>query len=358
MAKPQPMSEDRRFVRRVLIVLGLTSLFFIAWQLRTLLLMLFGAIVVATVFRAFADRIGRLTGWKDGTATALSIIFILGVLIALIALFGAHVVQQVQLLRETLPAAWHTLEARMGDLGLGEQLKRWAQDIKAPGGSSFSAFGRTILSIGSGIADVLVVLVAGIFLASQPRFYLTGAVKLVPSGKRPLALEAITESERALRLWLRGQLIAMIVVGLLTGSGLWFLGMPSAFTLGLLAGVLEFVPFAGPILSMVPAVLLALAVSPDLALWVLLLYFAVQQFEGYVLTPLVQQYAVDLPGVVLLFALIAFGALFGTLGVILAAPLTVVSYVLVKRLYVIEALHTPTPIPGTDDARHQISSKA
>jgi predicted PurR-regulated permease PerM len=94
--------------------------------------------------------------------------------------------------------------------------------------------------------------------------------------------------------------------------------------------------------------LLALAISPDLALWVLLLYVAVQQFEGYVITPLVQQYAVDLPGVVLLFSLVAFGIIFGTLGVVLAAPLTVVTYVLVKRLYVIEALHTPTPLPGED----------
>ncbi len=358
MAKPEPMSDERRFVRRVLIVLGLTSLFLLAWFLRTLLLMLFGALVVATVFRAFADRICRLTGWRTGIGTAVSIIVILGLGVGLIALFGTHVVQQIQTLRETLPAAWHTLEARMGDLGLGEQLKRWAEDIRAPGGSSFSAFGRTILSIGSGIADVLVVLVAGIFLATQPRFYLTGAVKLIPGGKRALALEAITESERALRLWLRGQLIAMIVVGLLTGFGLWMLGMPSAFTLGLMAGVLEFIPFAGPILSMVPAVLLALAVSPDLALWVVLLYFAVQQFEGYLLTPLVQQYAVDLPGVVLLFALIGFGALFGTLGVILAAPLTVVTYVLIKRLYVIETLHTPTPIPGTDEARTHTSIKA
>lgn len=358
MAEPKGISDERWFVRRVLIILALTSLFFLAWQLRTLLLMLFGAVVVATVFRALADRLCKLTGWRNSVGTALSIIFILGILVGLIALFGTHVVQQVQSLRETLPAAWHAVEARMGDLGFGEQVKRWAASIRAPGGSSFSAFGRTILSIGSGIADVVVVLVAGIFLATQPRFYLAGAVKLIPSGRRPLALEAITESERALRLWLRGQLIAMIVVGLLTGFGLWLLGMPSAFTLGLLAGLLEFIPFAGPILSMVPAVLLALAVSPDLALWVVLLYFAIQQFEGYLLTPLVQQYAVDLPGVVLLFALIAFGALFGTLGVILAAPLTVVAYVLVKRLYVIETLHTRTPIPGTDESAVHTSSKA
>ena len=87
-----------------------------------------------------------------------------------------------------------------------------------------------------------------------------------------------------------------------------------------------------------------------MALWVLLLYIAIQQFEGYLLTPLVQQYTVDLPGVVLLFSLLGFGMLFGTLGIVLAAPLTVVTYVLVKRLWVIEALHTPTSIPGEKKA--------
>ena len=350
MAEPYKDQSEHIFIRRVLIVLGLAALFFIAWQLRTLLLMIFGAVVVATVFRSFADRLAPLVGGRTGVAITLSIVLILGVFVGLVALFGSHVVQQVETLKATLPAAWKAVEAQLGDLGLGEQMKQFAQSIRAPGGSSFSAFGRTLLSIGGGIADVLVVVVAGIFLATQPRFYLTGAVKLVPPARRHLALEAVSESERALRLWLRGQLIAMVVVGMLTGAGLWFLGMPSAFTLGLLAGVLEFIPFAGPILSMVPALLLALAVSPDLALWVLLLYFAVQQFEGYLLTPLVQQYAVDLPGVILLFSLIASGALFGTLGIILAAPLTVVLYVLVKRLYVIEALDTPTPIPGEGKA--------
>jgi len=346
MARKADESSDRQFIRRVLIVLGLTALIILTWQLRTLLLMFFGAIVVATMFSALADHVERITGWRPGIAIVVSIVSILAIAVGLVALFGSHVADQVQTLRQTIPAAWHAFEARMGDLGLGEQIKNLAQNMRAPGGSSLSAFAGTVLSIGSGIADVLVVVVAGIFLATQPRFYLTGAVKLIPPGKRPLALESIMESEKALRLWLRGQLIAMLVVGLLTGIGLWALGMPSALTLGLMAGVLEFIPFAGPILSAVPAVLLALAVSPDLALWVLLLYFAVQQFEGYVLTPLVQQYAVDLPGVVLLFSLLAFGALFGTLGVVLAAPLTVVTYVLIKRLYVIETLHTPTPIPG------------
>ena len=342
--KPSQPGSERQFVRRVLIVLGLAALFYIAWQLRSLFLMLFGAVVIATIFRALADHIKRLTGCPEGIAVIISILTIFAIALLLVLMFGSEIAQQAQILREALPAAWRSFEARVGDIGLGEQLKHLTQGIREPSG--FSAFGSFIMSLGSGIADVLVVIVAGIFLAAQPRFYTTGAIKLVPPGKRDLAMEAMQESERALRLWLRGQLISMIVVGLLTGIGLWALGMQSALTLGLLAGLLEFIPFAGPILAAIPAILLSLAVSPDLALWVLLLYVAVQQFEGNVLTPLVQQYAVDLPGAELLFSLLGFGMLFGVLGVVLAAPLAVVSYVLVKRLYVIETLHTPTPIPG------------
>ena len=92
MVEPKGISDERRFVRRVLIILALTSLFFLAWQLRTLLLMLFGAVVVATVFRALADRICKLTGWRNSVGTALSIIFILSICVGMIALFGTHVV--------------------------------------------------------------------------------------------------------------------------------------------------------------------------------------------------------------------------------------------------------------------------
>ena len=348
MAKRSTDSGERVFVRRALIVFGLAGLFLMAWHLRALILMLFGAVVVATIFRSLAGRIAKLTGMRESLSVVVSIVAVLGAIGLLIALFGSAVVGQVQVLREALPAAWSSFEARLGDMGLGEQLRQLRDGIRSQSGPS--AIGRFILSLGSGVADVLVVLVAGIFLAAQPRFYAEGAIKLVPSSRRKLVGEAMDESERALRLWLKGQLIAMVAVGLLVGLGLWALGMPSALALGLLAGMLEFIPFAGPLIAAIPAILLALAIGPDMALWVLLLYFAVQQFEGYVLTPLVQQYAVDLPGVVLLFSLLAFGTLFGTLGLILAAPLTVVSYVLVKRLYVIEALHTATPIPGEKDA--------
>lgn len=340
----QGRMDDRSFVRRVLIALSLVTLFLLAWYLRSLLLMLFGAIIVATVFRALADRIVALVGVRESVAITCSITLVLGLLAGLTALFGQHVAQQLESLRETLPAAWRSFELRMGDIGLGDQLRRLADGLRDSG--SFANLSRAVVSIGNAIAELLVVLFGGIFLAMQPRFYKSGAIKLVPKGQRALVSEAMDESEAALRLWLKGQLIAMIAVGTVTGAAMWLLGLPSALVLGLIAGILEFVPFIGPILAAVPAILLALAISPDLALWVALVYFVVQQLEGYLLTPLVQQYAVDLPSAVLLFSLVAMGMIFGTLGVLLAAPLTVVAYVLVKRLYVIETLHTPTPIPG------------
>jgi predicted PurR-regulated permease PerM len=211
-----------------------------------------------------------------------------------------------------------------------------------------SRFGGWLSTASSGVANLLIVLFGGMFLATEPRFYRTGAIKLVPEDKRALLAQAMDESENALRLWLKGQLLAMLVIGVMTGTGLWLLGVPSWLVLGILAGFFEFIPFAGPILSAIPAVLIALVQSPELALWTALMYVFVQHSEAYLIQPLIQQYAVDVPAVVLLFSLLAFAVLFGAIGVLFAAPLTVVTYVLVKRLYVREALGTPTPIPGED----------
>ena len=202
------------------------------------------------------------------------------------------------------------------------------------------------MSLGGGLTDALLILVGGIFIAASPRFYTAGMVKLVPEQRRALVGDALNHTSRALRLWLKAQILAMAIIGVLTGLGLWLLGVPSALALGLLAGLLEFIPFAGPILSAIPAVLIALAIDPQLALWTVLLYVLIQHVEGYALQPVIQSWAVEIPGAVLLFALLACGGLFGPLGVVFAAPLTVTIYVLVKRLYVRQALDTSTPIPG------------
>jgi predicted PurR-regulated permease PerM len=133
--------------------------------------------------------------------------------------------------------------------------------------------------------------------------------------------------------WLRGQLVAMLAVGALTGLGAALIGLPSALALGLLAGLLEFVPIVGPIFAAIPALLLAATLGWSEVLWTLALFIVIQQIEGNMLMPAIMQKAVELPPAVTLFAVLAFGLLFGPLGVLLATPLAVVLMVLVQHLY-------------------------
>jgi predicted PurR-regulated permease PerM len=262
-------------------------------------------------------------------------------------MFGAEVFRQAESLRQLIPASWAALEQWLDGFGLGEPLRQWTATLGA-GSGVVGHFGRIAMSVGSGLADTLLVIFGGIYLAAQPDLYRTGLLKLVPKRGRSLAADALDASGRALHLWLLGRLVSMAAVGTLTWVGLTLIGVPSALTLALLAALLEFVPFIGPIVAAVPAVLLGFAAGPDKAIWVGLLFLIIQQIEGNLLEPMVQQRAVDLPPALLLFAVVAGGLVFGVVGIFFAAPLTVVLYVLVKRLYVQEALNTETPLPGEE----------
>lgn len=342
--KTEKTGAESTFIRRVLIVIALVAVALLLWNLRDILLMIFGAVVVATLLRAFADLIRKWVPVPAGVALLLSVLVVIAVVGLVVYLFGAQLMAQAETLRSALPSAWESARARLSEYGIALPAEGLSRTSEA--GGLLANAGQFIMSVGGALTDTLLIVVGGIFLAGQPNFYRVGAIKLVPEGTRSLVADALKDSGKALRLWLKAQLLAMLLIGLLTGIGLWLIGVPSALALGLIAGLLEFIPFAGPILSAIPAVLLALAIDPQLAMWTIGLYVLIQHVEGYAVQPLIQQWAVDLPGFVLLFALLAFGALFGPMGVIFAAPLTVVGYVLVKRLYVREALDTPTPIPG------------
>ena len=337
---------DALFVRRTLIVIALLALAFLAWELREVLLMVFGAVVIATLFRSLAGVYCK-AGIPEKISLLLAVLTVVLVVGIGVALFGAQLVSQYEQIRETLPKAWAALQQRLEGFGLSGQLDQ----LKSGGGSGFAAnAGNFVMSLGGGLADALLIVVGGIFLAASPRFYRTGLIKMVPEQRRGVAADAIGDSGTALRLWLKAQLITMAAVGVATGLGLWLVGADNALAFGLLAALLEFIPFVGPILAAIPAILIAAAIEPQMALWVAGVYLVVQQLEGYVFSPLLQQWAVDLPGAVLLFSLLAMGTLFGALGVIFAAPATVVLYVLIKKLYIREALDTATPIPGEEQA--------
>jgi len=344
-----PASALRPYIARVVIALALTAFVVLLWQLSGLLLLIFGAVVVAALLRAIVGQVIRVARVPEGVALGVTIMMLLVGFALLMWLFGSQLAAQVAILRETLPAAWEHFQAWLSNSPLGPTVHELTQRTQSSVSGLATRAGALAMSATGGIANLFLVLVGGIYLAAQPQLYRNGLLKLLPAHARPAVDDALDASGYALKAWLGGQLVAMAVVGLLTGLGLWALGVPVALGLGLITALLDFVPIVGPILAAVPAVLLGFTVSPEIALATLGLFVVVQQIEGHVLQPLIQQRAVDLPPALLLFSLFGIGALLGPPGVLLAAPLTVVLYVLVKRLYVVGALDTETPIPGRED---------
>lgn len=340
----------RLFIERILIGLVILALALLVWQLRHLLILVFGAILFAVILRIIANPIQKRLRLPDALALFIAVVIVFGIIGAAFFLFGAELVRQATVLREAVPAAWETIQQRLAAMGLGEPLREWTRDLQSDGGV-LTNFGSILMSVSNAVTDTLLLLVGGIFLAARPQLYRTGIIKLVPEEGRGRVAQALEDVWRALRLWLLGRLAAMALVGLVTGLGLWALGVPAALALGLVAGLLEFIPFIGPIIAAIPGILLAMLIDPITALWVALLYLIVQQLEGNVISPVIQHHAVELPPALLLFSLVAAGLVFGILGVLLAEPLTAVLFVLVKRLYVRDTLHTATPIPGEDKGK-------
>jgi predicted PurR-regulated permease PerM len=198
---------------------------------------------------------------------------------------------------------------------------------------------RTLGALGS----IGLVLVLGVYLAADPQLYRRGLVRLVAPDWRERIDGALLASGHALSRWLLGQCVSMLFVGSATAIGLALLGMPLAVTIGVIAGVLAFIPFFGPIASGILAVLLAFMQGPTQALYVAGLCVVIQQIEGNLLMPFVQRWAVDLPAVLGIVAAVIFGLLFGLAGVILATPLMVVLMVLVQKIYVEAVLEAASP---------------
>lgn len=339
-------SRHRLFIERLLIAAAIGILLLFLWTIVDLLILVFGAVVLAVLLRAIADPIARHTPLGNRMAVAVAVILIAGVIAAVGWLFGTRIGGQFADLSQRLPKAWSGIQnwlamhgLDIGALGIGQ----------SGGGDILRRLVHIVRTLGSAVSDIVLIVFGAVFFAGQPRLYRKGVLKLLPAESRPLAAETLDDCGRALHLWLLGQLFSMALVGALTWLGLWLIGLPSALALGLIAGLLEIVPYIGPILSAIPGMLLAILVGPSMALWALVVYVAVQQIEGNAIMPIVQRKAVSLPPALTLFAVIAAGVVFGLVGVFFAAPLLVVAYVAVKRLYVREALDTPTPIPGEKD---------
>jgi predicted PurR-regulated permease PerM len=343
-----PPSDLHEFAGRVLVVLALVTLALFLWQVVDVLLLIFGASLIAILLRTLADPIARHTPLPESVALGLVVLLVLGLFGLAGWLFGSEIAAQLGELVDRLPDAWDSVQAYLADTRLGsivlDALDGAGPDIGVIAARLTQA---TTLAAGA-VVQLLLVAFGGLYLAGNPEIYRSGFLKLFPDGGRERVAGVIDSSANALRLWLLGQLITMIAVGILTGVGLWLVGVPAPLALGLLAGLLEFIPYVGPILAAIPGILIALTLGPEMALWALLVYVVVQQIESNAIVPLVARQVLKLPPALAIFSVVALGVVLGPLGLIFAAPLTVLLVVAIGRLYVRETLGEPAKIPGEE----------
>lgn len=309
----------------------------LAWTVRDTLLLVFGAIVVAVLLRALAQPLVERLHLKTRYAVLLVLLALAAVLGAGLWLIGAPLAEQLQTLRGALPEAWAALRGWLQKLPGGERVLQWMADLDQAQ-LPWKNLATVATAVAGALSSLLLIVLMGVYLALDARRYRDGVVRLFSPERRPAIGAALDATGRALTRWLLGQAVMMVTVGVAVAVGLSLLGMPMALALGLIAGLLEFVPFFGPIASGVLAVLVAFVQGPQQALYVGLFFLALQQVEEAALVPLVQRWAVSLPPVLGLAGVLVFGNLFGPLGVVFGTPLSVVAMVLVERLYVRQAL--------------------
>lgn len=339
------MPDYGRFTRYVLIVAAVVVALLAAWRVAQVLLLVFGSILFAVAIRAGGDLLARYLPVSPRWGSVLTILFVAAGLAALTAVLGDEVAYQLAELRTQLPAAISSAQDAMRGSELGRNVLGIVSSAVNEGLSIQRAVRAASATFGV-LSQLVIVLLLTVYLSLAPRGYVDGTVALAPLRRQRDVRLALHDSGHALRRWLLGQLVSMTTVGLLTGIGLWFVGVPNAAVLGLVAGLLEFVPILGPIVAAVPGILLALAVGPETALYAALVYFGVQQLEGGLIMPLAQKWAVHLPPALALITVVLFGVLFGVPGVLFATPLTVVIMVLVRRFYLERREPAPSPEPG------------
>jgi predicted PurR-regulated permease PerM len=336
------------FVGRVLIVVAVVAVAATAWIISDALLLAFGGLLLGIFLRRLALLVGSRTRLPPRVSLTCVIVLLVGAAAMIAWLLGARMSAEFAKFAEQLPQALERLRQDLSETSWGRTLIRGAEETAAAGLERIQSIGwlGELLSRLTGAASfvaavvtgIVILLFIGIYFAAEPGLYRRGVLALVPGPHRRRIAQVIDRTGDALWRWLLGQLIAMAVIGVLSAVGLLLMGVPAALALGVIAGIAEFVPYLGPVIAALPAMVIAGGQEPIMALWVAVFFVVLQMAEGNIITPLVQKEMVATPPVLVLVAIVAFGLLFGFLGVLLATPLTVVVIVWLRELYVRDAL--------------------
>jgi len=310
-------------------------LIWILWDARLALLLAFGSVLTAILLGSLASIIASWTRLPQKVGLGLATLLVAAVIGVTLWLFGSQLSSQFSGVLKQVQTGQQHLQSMMTQDGASQ----FGSTIAAKATSLITSTATEIASVGFRFIEGGVVLViTAIYLAAQPRLYSRGITAMFSPASQPRVQETIALVETTLRRWLLGQLVLMLIVGVMTFAALFFIGIPDPIALALISGIAEIVPYVGPFISAVPALLVALTVGWWPMLWTLVAYLFVHLVEGYIAAPLLERHFITIPPALILIGIVAVDLIFGTAGIVLAAPITVVVYVLIKAIYVKDPL--------------------
>ncbi len=320
----------RQEMKRATVWLGMIGAIALAVFLAQPLLVIFGGIVFAAMLDGGVRLLGRVTRLSRGWRLLIVVLGVLAFLVGTFYLLGVQVVQQFSQLGVTLQVQYVRLSAWLTGLGV----MPGAGDVGGLLRQAAGQVGRLTSWLGTAIGAVttiVFILVLGLFFAMEPRLYERGLQWMIPSDRRPDYAVTIERMGRTLRRLLAGRLVGMAAEGLLTWVALEIGGVPMALVLGIIAGILAFVPNIGSFITGALMVAVGFSAGSHTGLWALGTWAVVQSFDGYVVVPIVARRTVDLPPALTLSMQILASALFGVLGLMFADPMTAMIKVALER---------------------------
>lgn len=320
----------RAEMRRASVWFGLAIAVALVVLLIQPLLLIFAGLVVASMLDGGARLIRRYIPIPRGLALSIVVIAVVAFIGGVFYLTGVEIATQAEQLRATLEAQALRIGAWLTELGIVPG----AQDLAGLAQQALGSVGRVTSLIGGAlgaIASFFLVLVIGLFVAMEPRLYERGLQWMVPMGSRDQFAITVARMARTMRILLAGRLLGMVFEGIVTWILLSMAGVPMALLLGILTGMLAFIPNIGAFISGVLMVAVGFSAGPTEGLWAIAIYFGVQTFDGYVLLPLVAKRTVDMPPALTVSSQILMSTLFGFLGLALADPIVAMIKVALER---------------------------
>lgn len=311
---------------------------FLAWQTVSSLLLVFAGVLFAALLDAAARALAPVLPinrvWR-----LMLVLLLLSALSGFGLVWGAgKLPEQTRLLLKVMDTQLDVLQEHLLTYGVDLLGPEWGRDFTQ---WLFSDQGRLLShaqfvlgGASSVLTGALVILFLGILFAIDPASYRESLVLLVKQSYRARTRAVMDEMGNVLRLWFVGQLIRIILMTIWVWIALYWIGLPGPFVLGLQAGLSNFIPYLGPIVAAIPIALVAMPLGGSLLIWAVVIYTIIQSIEGYVLGPLIQRKAVEIPPAWTLVAIVVLGALFGVMGIALAMPMVAIGRVAIIRFYV------------------------